>query len=65
MKTFKIVALQMFEDKKPINIPLTDGLIINKENDHGDWVIEAFIDQSLAPLFQKNGKEIALLRFES
>ncbi|MBS4206775.1 YwpF-like family protein [Bacillus sp. FJAT-50079] len=57
MKTFKIVALQTFEDMKPINIPLTDGLIINKENDHGDWIIEAFIDQSLAPLFQKKWEE--------
>lgn len=51
MKTFKIVALQILEEKLSNNIPLKDGLIINKENDDGSWVIEAFVDAQYKSYF--------------
>lgn len=51
MKTFKIVALQILEKKESKNIPLKDGLIVNKENDDGSWVIEAFVDAQYKPYF--------------
>ncbi|MBM7714513.1 hypothetical protein JOC94_001485 [Bacillus thermophilus] len=53
MKTFKIVALQVLEEKQAKNIPLKDGLIINKENEDGSWVIEAFIDAQYKPYFEE------------
>lgn len=53
LKTFKIVALQIYADKKAINIPLNDGLIINKENEDGVWIIEAFIEKQYMEQFQK------------
>ncbi|MBS4178081.1 YwpF-like family protein [Lederbergia citrea] len=64
MKTFKIVALQMLKEHKAENIPLTDGLIINKENEDGFWIIEAFIDEKYEELFQKkyDSKEIFEIR---
>lgn len=52
MKTFKIVALQILEEKQVKNIPLKDGLIINKENDDGSWVIEAFVDDQYKSYFE-------------
>ncbi|MBS4218931.1 hypothetical protein KHA96_11455 [Bacillus sp. FJAT-49711] len=53
MKTFKIVALHIYENKKATNIPLEDGLIINKENEDGVWIIEAFIEKQYIEHFQK------------
>jgi hypothetical protein len=52
LKTFKIVALQIMEEEQPKNIPLQDGLIINKENEESSWVIEAFIDAGHKPYFE-------------
>lgn len=53
MKTFKIVALQVVDAQSAEKIPLTDGLIINKENNDGMWIIEAYIDKKYEELFQK------------
>lgn len=52
MKTFKIVALQIIEQDRAKNIPLADGLIINKEDDKGSWIIEAYIDEQYQALFE-------------
>src|SRR5699024_943351 len=45
MKTFKLKGLKMMPDKEEIvqakNIDLTDGLVINREDDLG-WLIEAY-----------------------
>jgi hypothetical protein len=47
MKTFKLISLQVVtEEKDNIDINLTDGLIINKEDDNNTWIIEAFVDDS-------------------
>ncbi|MCR2821394.1 YwpF-like family protein [Lederbergia panacisoli] len=53
MKTFKIVALHIYEEKRATNIPLKDGLIINKENEDGVWIIEAYIEKQYIGHFQK------------
>ncbi len=53
MKTFKIVALQILGDQHEAkNIPLTDGLIINKENEEGSWIIEAYVDNKFHSYFK-------------
>ncbi|MCJ7840598.1 YwpF-like family protein [Lederbergia sp. NSJ-179] len=52
MKTFKIVALQIIDQQQTIDIPLTDGLIINKESEDGIWIIEAYIEKRLKKEFQ-------------
>jgi len=53
LKTFKIVALQVLEDEGHAeNIPLTDGLIINKENSEASWIIEAYVSNAFKPYFE-------------
>ena len=47
MKSFKLIYLQIVsEDSRLIDIPLADGLIINKENDISTWLLEAFVSES-------------------
>ncbi|MEC1520699.1 YwpF family protein [Neobacillus niacini] len=53
MKTFKLVALEVVEDGNSIEVPLEDGLIINKENERASWLLEAYTDLSLYDYFQK------------
>ncbi|AKG04721.1 hypothetical protein AAV35_007845 [Salimicrobium jeotgali] len=49
MKTFKLVSLDIIEEQEEDitlrSIELKDGLIINREDDHGRWLIEAFLDK--------------------
>lgn len=57
LKTFKLISLKVLE-KKNENIihrviPLIDGLIINREDNENQWIIEAFIDQSYEPYFNE------------
>ncbi|MEI5909124.1 YwpF family protein [Bacillus spongiae] len=42
MKTFKIITFQVVDDEEIKTIDIKDGLIINKEDMKGTWLIEAF-----------------------
>ncbi|MDC3412741.1 YwpF-like family protein [Aquibacillus sp. 3ASR75-11] len=57
MKTFKLISLDVLEDKqKDIvqhKIPLLDGLIINREDDKNHWVLEAYLDKSYLVYFNE------------
>jgi hypothetical protein len=53
MKSFKLVALEVVEDGNTVEIPLEDGLIINKENENASWLLEAYTDLSLYDYFMK------------
>lgn len=53
MKTFKLVALEVVDDGNTVEIALEDGLIINKENEHASWLLEAYTDLSLYDFFKK------------
>ncbi|OIK10091.1 YwpF family protein [Bacillus sp. MUM 13] len=45
MKTFKLISLQIAdENQELIEAELTDGLIINKEDDQSTWLLEALIE---------------------
>ncbi|MBO1000416.1 hypothetical protein IOC57_22085 [Bacillus sp. SD075] len=47
MKSFKLITLQIVtENLNLIDIALTDGLIINKENDARTWLLEAFVEEN-------------------
>lgn len=63
MKTFKLKMLKIFEEKETIEIPLMDGLIINREEDNNYWLIEAYIDRKYKELFEqvKQNKSSVLL----
>ncbi|WP_053219845.1 YwpF-like family protein [Virgibacillus senegalensis] len=56
MKTFKLISLDVLEDQqeeiRPRNIPLLDGLIINREDDQNHWLLEAYLDKSYEVYFQ-------------
>jgi hypothetical protein len=63
MKTFKIVKLQILEADTLRQIELVDGLIINKENDHRSWIVEAYIDQEYYDYFteaQQKSEELTV-----
>ncbi|MBA4536669.1 YwpF-like family protein [Bacillus aquiflavi] len=53
MKTFKLVSLQIVEDTALKDIELTDGLIINKEDERSTWLIEAFISKDYFDYFNQ------------
>lgn len=59
MKTFKLKKLEVFENADENitlhEIPLIDGLTINKEDEYNQWVIEAY----LAPDYQAFFQELA------
>ncbi|WP_173916654.1 YwpF-like family protein [Halobacillus sp. Marseille-Q1614] len=56
MKTFKLVSLDIVEEKNDDitqrRIKLNDGLIINREDERGRWVVEAYVDSSYKDYFQ-------------
>lgn len=53
MKTFKLVSLQLVEEDGLVDIALDDGLIINKEDEKSNWLLEAYIDKSYLDYFKK------------
>lgn len=61
MKTFKLVSMQLADNDALVDIDMEDGLIINKEDDKGTWLVEAFVDHKYIPYFEdasSNDKEI-------
>lgn len=61
MKTFKLKALEIIENKdediSQTKIPLIDGLIINREDDDNQWIIEAYTAHEHLDYFKKLQKE--------
>ncbi|MFD1780280.1 YwpF-like family protein [Fredinandcohnia salidurans] len=57
MKTFKLVSLKVLhQDEQPDrveDIPLIDGLIINREDGENRWIVEAFIEKTYKAIFEK------------
>ncbi|WP_071460942.1 YwpF family protein [Bacillus massilinigeriensis] len=53
MKTFRLVSLQLADDDSLIDIEFKAGLIINKEDDQGTWLIEAFVEKQYIPVFEE------------
>ena len=55
MKTFKLCSLVVLLDNdiEPKEIPLVDGLIINKEEVQKNWLIEAVVTPKLEEYFIK------------
>lgn len=59
MKTFKLCTLAvLLNDEKNdkitrIDVPLVDGLIINKEEVRKNWLLEAVIEEEWTPIFKE------------
>ncbi|XJZ27112.1 YwpF-like family protein [Bacillota bacterium Lsc_1132] len=53
MKTFKLISLEVVDEDTVIEVPLTDGLIINKEDEHSTWLLEAYTAAPLYDFFKK------------
>lgn len=48
MKSFKLISVQLIsEDNQLVNVELTDGLIINKEDDNNTWIVESFLTEEV------------------
>lgn len=67
MKTFKLIKLNVIHDleegfeKK--SIPLIDGLIINKEDEENNWLVEAYLGPQQLDYFteiHEKGEEFVL-----
>jgi hypothetical protein len=52
LKTFKMISLQLADADALVDIEIEDGLIINKEDDKGTWLVEAFVDHKYIPYFE-------------
>jgi hypothetical protein len=57
MKTFKILSLTILNDGERVSIPLIDGLILNKEDGRGTWLIEAYTERKYLPFFAEREKQ--------
>lgn len=61
MKTFKLSSLEIIENKEENiiqnKIPLIDGLIINREDEGNQWVIEAYVALSHIQYFKQLREE--------
>ncbi|MED3561199.1 YwpF-like family protein [Bacillus xiapuensis] len=53
MKSFKLVSLEVVENDNSVEVPLHDGLIINKEDEQLTWLLEAYTSLSLYDYFKK------------
>ncbi|WP_249869945.1 YwpF-like family protein [Oceanobacillus saliphilus] len=66
MKTFKLKKLKIVDHNEEVDqkeIHLLDGLIINREDDNSQWLIEAYIEKSHYDYFNtfyENKEEIML-----
>ncbi|HLR68063.1 YwpF family protein [Virgibacillus alimentarius] len=61
MKTFKLKRLEIIEEKEEdihlTDIPLIDGLTINREDEENTWLIEAYIEQAYLEFFKNLQEE--------
>ncbi|MFB5663834.1 YwpF family protein [Alteribacillus sp. HJP-4] len=68
MKTFRLRSLQFFiEEEKSIelkDVPVIEGLIINREEDDGSWLLEAVIKTEHLAAFSAWKQAETLLIFE-
>lgn len=53
MKTFKLISLEVFENDSFKEIDLVDGLIINKEDEQNNWLIEVYTKPAHFDFFEK------------
>jgi translation initiation factor RLI1 len=53
MKSFKLYSLDVVEENTTVEVPLVDGLILNKEDEKSTWLLEAYTDLSLYDYFKK------------
>lgn len=51
MKTFKLISLEIIQKDGLLDIPLEDGLIINKEDERNTWLIEGYTDKAYYDVF--------------
>lgn len=52
MKTFRLVSLGILDNENIVEIPLESGLIINKEDEKANWLLEAYTDISYYDYFK-------------
>ncbi|CAM4045915.1 YwpF family protein [Mesobacillus zeae] len=57
MKTFRLISMQIADHDSLTDIAFKEGLIINKEDDQGTWLIEAFVEKEFIPVFEEACKE--------
>src|SRR5690625_586592 len=53
MKTFMLKAIDIIENSSRKKVELIDGLIINREDEENQWIIEAYIDQKYLSYFKE------------
>ncbi|MGM9926935.1 MAG: YwpF family protein [Bacillus sp. (in: firmicutes)] len=65
MKSFRLISLQIFNSNNElVDIELTEGLVINKEDEHYRWLLECFIHKTSYTQLQQaiaNQKTIRIL----
>lgn len=68
MKTFKLKSLEIMENEQEDivhnKIALLDGLIINREDDEDQWVIEAYTEDSYLSYFEELREKVDLIMLQ-
>jgi hypothetical protein len=57
MKSFRLISLQIVDEENVTDIEIKEGLIINKEDASGNWLIEVFVDEKFIPYFEEACEE--------
>jgi hypothetical protein len=53
MKSFRLISMQIASESGLTDIQLKEGLIINKEDESDNWLIEVFVDEGYIPHFEQ------------
>ena len=53
LKTFKMLSFQLEINGELKQFPLEDGILINQENSHQTWILEAFLPINERAIFDK------------
>lgn len=57
MKSFRLISMQIVNKDHVQEIELEEGLIINKEDEQGTWLLEVFVDEKFIPYFEEASDE--------
>ncbi|MGJ7910861.1 YwpF family protein [Neobacillus sp. LXY-1] len=52
MKTFRLYSLEVVDGDTSVEVPLENSLILNKEDDFSNWLIDAYTDLSHYEFFK-------------
>ncbi|MCM3586912.1 YwpF-like family protein [Mesobacillus maritimus] len=53
MKSFRLISMQIADENNLTDIDFQEGLIINKEDESGTWLMEVFVEEKYVKHFEQ------------